>query len=272
MSAVYLTTPDAGSVVFDLSTRKLTIVTRLSLTPANIHKIYNSSKSVEVKGNITSLLAVGDDTYELILPASPYISMSEDEDDFVITFLLDSNDIARQDSFRLPDAATGSFQVFATPLTVEYPLSKGLVLITADDINGTEGDETQLYLSLTGADSWADLRHIALAKNSALPATTIAVNAGNNQTADVETVLPIDPSVLVTNGLGQPVSGVSVTFAVTAGAGTIAIETAVLTNASGIATAGDWTLGAEAGANTLTATSAGLTGSPVTFTATAEAV
>src|SRR2546422_2053200 len=39
------------------------------------------------------------------------------------------------------------------------------------------------------------------------------------------------------------------------------------TNGSGIATVGSWTLSATAGTNTLTATSSGLTGSPVTFTA-----
>src|SRR5207247_6060771 len=39
------------------------------------------------------------------------------------------------------------------------------------------------------------------------------------------------------------------------------------TNGSGIATVGSWTLSTTAGTNTLTATSSGLTGSPVTFTA-----
>src|SRR5439155_14818066 len=39
------------------------------------------------------------------------------------------------------------------------------------------------------------------------------------------------------------------------------------TNESGIATVGSWTLSTTAGTNTLTATSSGLTGSPVTFTA-----
>src|SRR5207249_8795640 len=38
--------------------------------------------------------------------------------------------------------------------------------------------------------------------------------------------------------------------------------------ASGVATVGSWTLGMTAGTNTLTATAPGLTGSPVTFTAT----
>ena len=43
------------------------------------------------------------------------------------------------------------------------------------------------------------------------------------------------------------------------------------TNASGIATVGSWTLGTTTGANTLTATSTGLTGSPLTYNATATA-
>jgi hypothetical protein len=40
------------------------------------------------------------------------------------------------------------------------------------------------------------------------------------------------------------------------------------TDVNGIATVGSWTLGTAAGANTLTATSGTLSGSPVTFTAT----
>ena len=46
---------------------------------------------------------------------------------------------------------------------------------------------------------------------------------------------------------------------------------AATTSASGIATVGSWKLGTIAGANTLTATSGSLSGSPVTFTATGTA-
>ena len=98
-------------------------------------------------------------------------------------------------------------------------------------------------------------------------ATQIALNAGNNQAASVGTAVATLPSVIVKDAAGNPVSGVSVTFAVAGGGGSIT-GAATTTNASGIATVGSWTLGALAGANTLTATSAGLTGSPVTFTAT----
>ena len=82
--------------------------------------------------------------------------------------------------------------------------------------------------------------------------------------------VPTKPSVRVTDANNNPVSGVVVTFAVASGGGSITGGSAT-TNASGIATVGNWTLGTTAGTNTLTATSGGLSGSPVTFTATGTA-
>lgn len=99
------------------------------------------------------------------------------------------------------------------------------------------------------------------------PAKTIALDAGNAQTANVGAAVATPPSVKVTDAGGNPVAGTSVTFAVASGGGSITGATQT-TNASGIAAVGSWTLGPAAGANSLTATSAGLTGSPVTFTAT----
>jgi hypothetical protein len=97
----------------------------------------------------------------------------------------------------------------------------------------------------------------------------IAVNAGDNQSAGVGAAVAIAPSVKVTNPTtGAALSGETVTFAVGSGGGSITGASAV-TNASGIATVGSWTLGSTAGTNTLTASLTGATGSPVTFTATA---
>jgi len=64
-------------------------------------------------------------------------------------------------------------------------------------------------------------------------------------------------------------AGVSVTFAVTGGGGTVTGASQV-TDVSGKATVGEWVLGPNSGANTLTASVAGsgITGNPVTFTAT----
>ena len=101
-------------------------------------------------------------------------------------------------------------------------------------------------------------------------ATQIAVNAGNGQSATVGTAVTTLPSVIVQDANNTPVSGVSVTFSVTPGGGSVTSASAT-TDANGIATVGSWTLGTTAGSNTLTATSGSLPDSPVTFTATGTA-
>lgn len=99
------------------------------------------------------------------------------------------------------------------------------------------------------------------------PAKLIAW-AGNNQTTRPGNAVATAPSVVVTDAAGFPVSGVPVTFAVTAGGGSIP-GTVVSTNADGFAAVASWTLGSAPGINTLTASAAGLSGSPFVFTATA---
>lgn len=99
-------------------------------------------------------------------------------------------------------------------------------------------------------------------------AATIAKNAGDGQSATAGTAVAVAPSVIVRDQYNNPVPNVSVTFAVTVGGGSITGATQA-TNVSGIATVGSWTLGTTAGPNGLSATSGTLTGSPVSFTATA---
>ena len=101
-------------------------------------------------------------------------------------------------------------------------------------------------------------------------ASTIALDAGNGQSAVAGSALVVDPSVKVTDSGGNPVQGIAVTFAVASGGGTITGGNAT-TNINGIAAVGSWTLGTQAGSNTLTATSTGLSGSPVTSPATGVA-
>lgn len=81
------------------------------------------------------------------------------------------------------------------------------------------------------------------------------------------TAVVAPPSVRITSASGAGVGGVSVTFAVTAGGGS-ATGTSVTSGADGVATVGGWTLGTTVGANTMTATAAGLQDSPITFIAT----
>jgi hypothetical protein len=109
---------------------------------------------------------------------------------------------------------------------------------------------------------WGQL--IAL-KPAGPPANSLVIHAGDAQSAPAGTVVPIAPSVRVTDAAGNPVAGVSVTFSVASGGGSVTGATQT-TNSDGIATVGSWTLGSTPGENTLTASAAGLT--PVTFTAT----
>ena len=101
-------------------------------------------------------------------------------------------------------------------------------------------------------------------------AARIALNGGDAQSATVGTVVATDPSVLVTDANNNPVSGLTVTFSVNSGGGSITGASAT-TDASGIATVASWTLGTTAGANTLRATASGLSDASVTITATGVA-
>jgi hypothetical protein len=93
----------------------------------------------------------------------------------------------------------------------------------------------------------------------------IEIVAGNGQTAQPGHPVPIDPSVQVSNVNGRPLSGITVTFAVASGGGSV-FGAVATTGSDGIATVGQWNVGSSPGSNTLTATVAGLPS--VTFTAT----
>lgn len=94
---------------------------------------------------------------------------------------------------------------------------------------------------------------------------TLAVNGGDNQAAMAGAAVPVAPSVLVRDTLGNPLSGVPVTFTVTDGGGYVT-NPVVSTNASGVATVGSWVMGAPGALNTLSATAPGA-GGPAGFQA-----
>jgi YetA-like protein/Bacterial Ig-like domain (group 1)/Dockerin type I domain len=97
-------------------------------------------------------------------------------------------------------------------------------------------------------------------------AKNLVLVSGNSQSGIVGQALASPFVVKVTDSAGNTVSGVSVTFTVTSGGGTVNPST-VSTDSQGLASS-TLTLGATAGANTVTAVSGTLTGSPITFTAT----
>ncbi|MEE8477637.1 MAG: leishmanolysin-related zinc metalloendopeptidase [Gemmatimonadales bacterium] len=97
------------------------------------------------------------------------------------------------------------------------------------------------------------------------PPAAVGGSAGDNQTAAAGGMVPVAPAVRVTDAGGAPVRGVTVTFAVASGGGSLTGGTPT-SDGQGIATVGSWTLGPTVGTNTLTATVSGL--APFTFTAT----
>ena len=100
-------------------------------------------------------------------------------------------------------------------------------------------------------------------------ATTISVVSGDGQTARINSAVSVAPSVVVKDQNGSPMAGVSVSFTVSAGGGTVSGGSQT-TNASGIATAGAWTVGKTPGANTLSATASGGANPSTQISATAR--
>lgn len=94
----------------------------------------------------------------------------------------------------------------------------------------------------------------------------LSLVSGGSQTATIRTTLAQTVvKVADANGFGVP--NVAVTFAVASGGGSIAVDNGT-TDANGLARV-TWTLGSTIGSQSITATVAGLTGSPLTITATA---
>lgn len=98
--------------------------------------------------------------------------------------------------------------------------------------------------------------------------TALAIRSGDGQTADARTAVPNPPTVQVTGESGAGVGGVTVSFTVAEGGGSVAAATAV-TGSDGVASSGPWTLG-DPGPQQLRAGVSGL--DPVIFSATARDV
>ena len=92
-------------------------------------------------------------------------------------------------------------------------------------------------------------------------------NDGDNQVGPAGQALATPLAVILRDASNNPVAAVTVTWTPGAGSGSITPQSN--SDANGIATA-TWTLGANAGAQTATAARTGLTGSPVSFNATAQ--
>ncbi len=137
--------------------------------------------------------------------------------------------------------------------------------------NGTAGNPAGLVTAqaVGTATITATIGSVAGSANvtvTQVPALLALVD-GNAQSATVGTQLPLPVRVRVTDAQGLSIPGVTVGFAATTGGGSVGTPTTT-TNASGQASS-TWTLGALLGAQTLTASSAGV--ASFVFNATALA-
>jgi plastocyanin len=94
---------------------------------------------------------------------------------------------------------------------------------------------------------------------------TMAAVSGSGQSATVGEEVANDLVVRITQD-GAGVSGTTVSWSVTGGGGSVAPTSSTTDNSGNASTT--WTLGASAGANFVEASSSGIAGSPVEFTAT----
>lgn len=137
------------------------------------------------------------------------------------------------------------------------------IVSTTWTLGTSTSQSQQVAASVQGVPAIATISAVALAG----PAAAMAIAPGNTadgQSGTLNQPVAVRPAVIVTDVHGNGVGGVSVTFAVTAGGGSVTGGT-VVTGASGVATVGSWTLGSTIGVNTLTASVGSLT--PVIFTA-----
>jgi len=100
--------------------------------------------------------------------------------------------------------------------------------------------------------------------------TQLALNGGDSQTGTINTALAQPHSVIVHDAHGNVKAGVTVTWVVGDGGGSVS-STSPVTGTNGVASV-TRTLGPSAGTDADTARVTGLTGSPVVFTATASTV
>jgi plastocyanin len=135
--------------------------------------------------------------------------------------------------------------------------------ITAWTLGTTSGSQSA-SATLSGA-SGSPVVFTATAAPDA--AASLSKQSGDQQTAAINTPLPAPVEAKVSDQFGNGVPDVAVGWA--ASGGTVSAST-VVTNSSGIS-AVNVTLGSTAGPVTITATADGLSGSPLTFTATAAA-
>lgn len=184
--------------------------------------------------------------------------------------------LSPQPEIQIQDATGAAVGSRGVLVTASIAGGGGSLSGTTEVRTGVDGRAVFTDLALTGGVGNRTLRFSAQGLAAVIsrtisavagPVSSATIHAGNNQTAPVGSALPVAPAVRVTDGSSNPIADVAVTFAVTAGGGSITGGTAV-TNADGVAAVTQWLLGTTIGPNSLSAAVQGIA-SPVAFTATA---
>ena len=111
----------------------------------------------------------------------------------------------------------------------------------------TDGHAGTTVISATVDQSSIDFTVVV---DAGAPSQIAIVSGTNNQSAAAGTAVSVAPSVRVTDGFGNPISGLNVTFSPSASSGSV-IGGSSTTDANGVATVGRWTLGTSSGPQTL---------------------
>jgi adhesin/invasin len=189
--------------------------------------------------------------------------------------------LQQQPVVRLEDLDGNPLARPGVAVTVQIASGQGTLSGTTTRSTDAEGRATFTDLAIVGGPGARTLIFAADGYASAIsspiglgigPPASIAVVGGDQQTAPAGTAVPVAPTVVVRDAAGTPVPGVPVRFSVTAGGGSVS-GGETTTGAEGTAAVGTWTLGPGIGSNTLRAEAdaSGVSGNPVTFTATAVA-
>jgi hypothetical protein len=237
--------------------------------------------------------SVGAQTAEASIAGVPVATVSATATAVVSTFR------ALQIVAEPPDGVSAG-DTLTPPIIVQVVDSAGAVISTAEDLitlsiaSGPAGATVagttarQAVTGLAPFNGWrvqgpVGVYRFAVSAPGAIPDTTAAIQvnagaptllelvSGDGQSAFTDETLPLAIRVRARDAFANPVPGVGLTFAVTAGGGTLTGATPT-TDAAGIAGPTAWRLGASAGPQTLTASVTGRPSVPsVLVTATANA-
>jgi hypothetical protein len=182
---------------------------------------------------------------------------------------------SKQPSFQLQDVNGNAVAQSGIVVTASIANGTGTLGGTVTATTDARGLATFTDLSIAGVVGARTLSFGATGLSAATVTTTLGsgsaakmtIFSGTGQSAIVATAVTSVPTVSIVDIDGNPVAGVAVTFAVTAGGGQV-VGPSQITDANGSARPTSWTLGPAIGSNSLTASIAdAIPGNPAVFTA-----